>query len=510
MLLSSVLLPLLNFITRSVFIRCLGENYLGIEGVFTNILSFLSLANLGFDSAIAYELYRPLENKDFPRVHALMELYRQVYRIIGCVVFVLGLCIIPLLPHFVKDYELFGQLGLNPVVVFLMYLLNNAASYWFFAYKTTLVHAAQKKYLLTIAGYAVSIVGALAQILALVLTHNFLIYLAVQILFVILRQLLNAVVCDRCFPFLKEKASETVSKTERKRIFKDCYAIFFHRVNGTVLNVSDTFVLTSMAGMWFVGRYSNYLAIKNAIYGVVSIISSSLQASIGSLFSVDRKDWTRLLYRATTYATSLLYGIAAIGFAVLANEFIADIWIGDPFVVTTWDAGGRTVITPVALLIGVELYCSGHANVTALFRSGSGLFYRLRYRPIYTILINLVVSVLTVPHLGMAGCVLGTIAALLTGEILIDCFFINREALDQSPIPYLLRLLWQTALIAVSGALCFWLCGRIPLAGIPGFLVRGVICVVVPSAVFLGCTFRTTEFRYLYKTGLSLLKRSES
>ena len=506
-LLSSVLLPILNFVTRTVFIRCLGDSYLGIEGVFSNILMFLSLANLGFDAAIAYELYHPLEEKDFVRVHALMDLYKKVYRIIGCVILGAGLCLIPLLPVFVKDYELFAELGLNAVVVFLMYLFNSATSYWFFAYKATLMSAAQKSYVLTIVGYAVSIVGTLCQILALVLTHNFLVYLAVQILFAILRKLINAIVCDRRFPFLREKAPEPLPKEQRKKIFKECYAIFFHRMNGTILNVSDTIVLTSMAGMWYVGLYSNYLAVKNAVYGVVGVITSALQASMGSLFAADNKDWTRLLYRAVSYVTCWFYGIGAIGVAVLTDSFISDVWIGERFVVSGWEHAGHIVYTPLALLVGIELYFLGHANVGSLFRNTSGLFYRLRYRPIYSILVNLIVSLLTVPYLGIAGCVVGTIVALGTGEILIDSIVINRRALEQSPLPYFLRLLGHSAIIAVSGVLCWQLCRLVPLGGVAGFLVRGVICVVTPTALFLGLTCRSTEFRYLVRAGKFLLKR---
>ena len=48
---------LISFINRIIFVHCLSQAYLGINGLFTNVLSMLSLAELGISSAISYALY---------------------------------------------------------------------------------------------------------------------------------------------------------------------------------------------------------------------------------------------------------------------------------------------------------------------------------------------------------------------------------------------------------------------------------------------------------------------
>ena len=160
---SQFLVIILNFITRTVFISTLGKEYLGINGLFTDILTMLSLTELGFDTAINYQMYKPIAEHDDKRVRVLMKFYKQAYRVIGVVILALGLCLIPTLPYLIRDYDSLAPLGINAAVVFILYLLHSASSYLFFAYRSAIVKANQKTYLLETAGYAVSIVRNAAQ-----------------------------------------------------------------------------------------------------------------------------------------------------------------------------------------------------------------------------------------------------------------------------------------------------------------------------------------------------------
>jgi len=176
MYLSQILVIVLNFVTRTVFVYTLGEEYLGVNGLFTNLLSMFSLAELGVGTAIIFKLYKPIEEHNEPRIIALMKLFKKVYTVIGWVVAGLGLLCIPFLPYIIEDYETFEKLGINPIFVLMLYIFNSASSYWFFAYKQAIVRAHQKTYLLTLWGYGISIVAAAAQIFALLVTKDFILY----------------------------------------------------------------------------------------------------------------------------------------------------------------------------------------------------------------------------------------------------------------------------------------------------------------------------------------------
>ncbi len=506
---SSLLLVLLNFITRSVFINTLGVSYQGLEGIFSNILSMLSLTELGFGTAISFKLYKPIEEDDRPRMRALLNLYRQVYFIIGCVIAVIGLALIPFLPVLIKDYGRLDELGLNAVVLFLVYLFNSVSSYWFFAYKNAFVTATQKSYVLTIAGYAVSICSSIAQILVLIFLRDFLLYVLTQVIFTILRGLLYALIFDKRHPYLRGRTQDRVAPGELKGFFKDCGALFIYRINSVVVNSTDNLVLSSMLGLDAVGLYYTYSAIKTNLHTLLYTFLSSIQASLGSLYSTGNLDWSRLAFRIVQFCVTWLYGVGAIGFAVLANEFIP-IWMNGrtDLVVTTWTtAGGATVVTPVALLIGIEIMTLGMGENLGIFRSSMGLFQQMKYRPIASIIVNLVLSIVLVPCIGIAGCVVSTIVSFLTTTFILDPIILFKYGLKESPKGYYVRTVKYTAAVAAAGVLSWWLCSLIPLQGIWGFLVHGCVCVAASCAFFTLCFFRTTEFRYMLNTVKTLLPR---
>ena len=503
---ASLLVVALSFITRSVFINTLGTTYLGLEGIFTNILSMLSLAELGFGSAIVYKLYRPIEENDRRRIQVLMKLYRQVYRIVGLVILAAGVCLIPLLPHLVRDYETLADRGLNAVIIYLIYLANSVSSYWFFAYKTEFMKATQKSYVLELLGYGVSAAFSLSQIVVLLLTHNFYLYVLVTVIFTIIRNLLYAIICDRRHPYLKEKIPDKVEKSELKEFGKDCSALLLYRLSNVVIGGSDQIVLSAICGLDTVGLYANYVSIRKSLDNLFYSFLRSIQASLGSLYAVGNLEWSRLIFRVVNFFTVWLYGIGAIGIAVLTDEFIT-IWpgVGPSFVVSHWVWNGHTLVTPVALLLGIEFYLDGQKYYCGSFRNAMGLFQQLKYRPIFSVVVNLAFSLLLVPYLGMAGCVISTIIAALSVNLIVDPMIIFKHALKQSPRGYYLKNLLYKLVIGGAGVLTWFICRAIPWGGFFGFVVRGCLCVAVPSAVISLCFFRTSEFRFLVSTARQLL-----
>ncbi len=507
---SSLLTVLLNFVTRSVFIRTLGTSYLGIEGYFSNILTMLSLTELGFGTAIVFKLYKPLEEQDRPRILVLMKLYRRVYQIVGCVIAALGIILIPFLPVLVKDYDTFAELGLNAVGIFLLYLFRSACSYWFFSYKTVYLTANQKSYVLTTIGFFFNIANSLTQIAVLLLTGNFVLYIIVQVVFLIAKNIVSAHVSVKRYPIINEKTDDKISREELKDFFKDCSALLLYRIEATVISASDNLVLTALSGLTATGLYANYLSLKTAVRGLLENFSSSFRASLGSMYSTGNLEWTRLIFRVVNFLSAWLYGIGAIGIALLTNDFIL-LWLRDPgYVVTSWTGAGGTLVTPVALLLGIELYLSGQIYYCDVCRNAMGLFRQLKYRPIASIVINLGVGIATVPYIGLAGCVFSTIVAYVTTNLIVDPIVIHKHALKQPVGPYFARNILYAAALAAAGLLCRWLCALVALEGIAGFIVRGCICAAVPSAVFCLCFFRTREFRYLLRMGRDFLSRLPS
>ena len=502
---SSLLIILLNFVTRTVFVRTLGTSYLGIEGLFSNILSLLSLTDLGLGTAIIYKLYKPIEENDRQRILVLLKLYRQAYLLVGAVIVALGLLLIPFLPHLVRNYGRFAELGLNPILIFLIYLLNTASSYWFFAYKASFVQANQKSYLITVTSYALNVLSAILQIVSLAVFRSFLLYLAVSWFSTVLYGILASVICDRRFPYVREKTADHVSREELRDFAKDCGALMIYQVHNVVINSTDNIVLSAVIGLDAVGLYANYLVVKNSLRNILTTVMLAFQASLGSLNSVGNLDWSRLVFRAVNLLTVWLYGVAAIGSAVLLDDFLT-LWIGSDFVLSQWTFRGVTFAAPVALAIGVEFYIIGYRQFFAAFRNSMGLFRQMQYRPIASVIVNLVVCIPCVYVLGPLGCVLSTIVAGLTTNMIFDPVIIHRYGLKSAMRPYIARNAVYALVVAVSGFLCWKICSFITAVGVFGFLLRGFVCALLPSALLALCFFRTEEFAFLWNTGRSLLR----
>ena len=195
-----LLTTVLGFIVRTVFIQTLGKEYLGINGLYSNILSMLSLTELGLGTAMAYMLYKPLAVHDEKRVRVLLKFYKTAYRIIGVVIFLLGLAMVPFLRYLIKDYDSLAGLGIDAVLLFFIFLLSNVSSYLFLAYRSTVMRANQKRYILDVIGFGVSILIHVAWIVVLVLFKNFIVYKVTSSVILILQSIANGIIVKKYYP----------------------------------------------------------------------------------------------------------------------------------------------------------------------------------------------------------------------------------------------------------------------------------------------------------------------
>ena len=140
-MINKIITILIPFVMRTILIKVLGTQYLGLSSLFTSILQVLSLSELGIGSAMVFELYEPIAKNDTERICKLQKLYKNIYRIIGTVILILGLVLLPFLDKFIKGGY---PADINLYALYILYLLNSSASYLLFAYKTTILNAFQR------------------------------------------------------------------------------------------------------------------------------------------------------------------------------------------------------------------------------------------------------------------------------------------------------------------------------------------------------------------------------
>jgi O-antigen/teichoic acid export membrane protein len=478
---------LLSFITRTVFIKTLGRSYLGIGGLFTNILSLLSLTDMGVGMALNYRFYKPLKENNQKRIQVLLKFYKQMYTMIGAVILVLGLCLIPFLKYLIKDYQTFDSLGIKAGFVFLLYLMQSVSTYWFFAYKSAIIKADQKEYYINILGYGLTLATNILQIVVLLITNNYLVYISVVILMNIATGLINAKLADRMYPYIKEKVQESISKEERNEIFKDCGSIFIFSVNSVILKATDNLVLSTFIGLDIVGLYSNYLMIYNALKKIIKKFIRAAQPSIGNLFSTADNSEKYEFFQLMNYLMFISCGTASVCVAVLSDEFIRA-WLGEEYVIAM----------PFSILIGVELYMVGATQVMAQMRDVIGLFQKMKWSPVIGAVLNIVISIGLVQQIGIYGVLLGTIISQLLSAFAIYPYAICKYGFKNTKYvaDYYVTSMCFVAELVVAGLACWYMNQNIFVGhGMGSFIFHSVLTGATTVCMIMLFNLKNKVFR---------------
>ena len=312
-----------QFHCSHLFIRILGAEYLGINGLFTNIVTMLSLVELGIGPAIIFSLYKPLAENDIKKVQALMQLYKKAYTIIGFIVAVLGICITPFLHYFIKELPDIS----NITLIYVLFVINSAISY-FFAYKRNLIIADQRRYVDMLYRYSFFSILNIMQIVFLYITGSYIIFLILQIISTLLENIVVARRADKMYPLLKQRKHEKLDLETVQEIKKNTGAMVLHKIGDIALNATDNIVISAKVGIIWVGLYSNYLLIITALNIMIGQFFTSITASIGNFGITEGKEKVILIFQKVLFANFWMYGLSGICLYYLFNPFI-DLWLGE-------------------------------------------------------------------------------------------------------------------------------------------------------------------------------------
>lgn len=389
---------LISFISRIVFIRVLGKEYLGLNGLFTNILTVLSLAELGIGEAINFSLYKPLAINDTKKCNMLMQYYKKTYYIIGCAVLILGIAITPLVPLLINDLPDIYNLK----IIYILFVINTGISY-FYSYKRNLIIADQNRYIATIYRYLFYFILNVVQIVWLIVFKNYIGFLILQILNTLLENIFISKKANKMYPFLEQKESIQLDKETKREIVKNTKALMMHKVGGIAVSSTDNIILSKFVNLSEVGLYSNYSMILSALNAVFSQFYNSIIASVGNLFALKDKEKQYEVFEIIDFIGFCIYSLAFVGLAVLLNPFI-EIWLGSQFLFDKY----------IVLVLVINFYITGMRKSSMTFREASGLFYKDRWKSIVEAIINIVASLILVKKIGTIGVFLGTLISSIT------------------------------------------------------------------------------------------------
>lgn len=434
---SQILLAAISFFTTRLIKVSLGFEYLGLNGVFGNIIAFMGLTELGIGSAIVFALYKPLAENDTQLISSIMRFYRNAYRIIACVVFTLGLVILPLLKFFVKT-----TLSMNYVRgVFMLFVLNASASY-LLSYKRNLIFADQKNYIISLYTLVFSIITKVGQLVVFVFTNSYVLYLTVNIACTIGLNLLISWKADKLYPFLNEKKVEKMPVDVKTMLVSKIKALFAHSIGTFCVAGTDNILISYFLGVAVVGKYGSYFVIITLVNTVVNQIYDGISSSVGNFLAQNNSEETYLLYKKILLANSIINIFVTVCLATLLSPFVKW-WLGEDSVLDDL----------VVYLMVLSNFIGLIRRPIGSIKNAAGLFEQDKYAPLVESFINLSVSCILAHFLGLCGIVLGTIISSLSVPVWLQTKIVYNNVFKRSMYPFFLvslrDLLYSVGMVLV-------------------------------------------------------------
>lgn len=481
-----------SFICRTTLIRFLGNEAVSLNGLFWEIVSMLSLAELGIGIAIVYNLYGPLAQNDIERIKKIMRFFQQCYTAIFFIVLFAGSILTAIIPIFVNGLS-YSDSYLR--CVFFLYVIQSAISYSFVS-KTILLQADQKRYKTLMIQIIFKILQTLFTVLILLSTKNFIAYLGTMIISTFLTNIVATIQASREYPYLKESC-EPLSKKERKKILVNVKDIFVKKIAGYVTNSTDNILVSLITGTWWVGLLSNYSMLFNTVKQLENQISGGFAASMGDLAAKESSEYIDHILNGTTFLFQIFGSVLSAGLMACATTFVT-IWIGEEYILPEY----------VVLICCVNSYLTVVKDPLWQTMDACGLFSVDKKLAICSTLINLVTSIILGILYGMVGIFIGT-ALSTVFEIIGKSWSVYRIRLKRSVKDYSIRWLKMEFCQMVI----FILCLTVSRIAIPNlylrFIVQGVLAVLI--AVFVNGIFFFSELKILAKTlerRLSCIKKT--
>lgn len=474
---------IISFITRVVFIKYLGKKFLGLDGLFTNILTVLSLAELGVGEAITFGLYKPLAEKDEYRCAMLMQLYKKIYNYIGIFMLIIGASVIPFLQVLIKDIP--SNVG-NIKLIYYLFVINTATSY-FFSYKRNLIIADQNRYIATIIRYSCYCIMNVIQIIFLVIFKNYILFLIVQILFTLIENIWVSIKANKMYKFLNNKEKIKTEKRVKDEIITNTKAMMMHKIGYVMVDSTDNIIISSFIGLKDVALYSNYYLIIKGLNTILWQFFSSLTASVGNLFAINNGKDIHDVFQKIDFACFWIYAWTSICLLCLFNDFI-NLWLGNGFL---FDFN-------IVLVLVINFYINGMRKSVLMFKDAGGLFYKDRWKAILEGVLNIVVSVILAVKDGTLGVFIGTLISTILVCLWVESYILYKYGFKKPCKEYFvsyIKYLFSTIILAI---ITFYICNIFKLSGIGGFIYKLIVYIFIPNIIILLFTYKTDKFQYFY------------
>lgn len=480
-----MLILISTFVMQTVFIKTLGVEYLGAKGLFTNLVSFLSFAELGVGAAITYSLYKPLSENDHQSVSAVMNLFKKTYDTIGFIIFFIGI----FLSFFIKDMVRDGQVIPHIQLMFILFLLNTVVGY-FFTYMRSLLIASQQGYIDSLNRGFFMVMLSIIQIIILLTTHNFLFFLIAQIVVTVVSNVVITKTANKMFPYLTEHKDARVSDEIVGYMKKNIFGTISSRVGSIIVFGTDNILISKFIGLSAVGLYSNYMLVISGISSLINQMLSAVVSSLGNLGVTANLDYQLKIFYRYLYVVAFISYTTGITLIVMLTPFIK-LWVGK-----NYELQFLTLV-----LIVLNFFIGQMRQASLNFISSHGLYWPMRWKSLIEAMFNLVISFVLIQttKLGINAVIIGSIMNNIFINIWWEPLILFKYGFESNMGKYIkIYSLYFLIFISSVVLLVYLYLNKfsIPSKGIVEFFYQSILVFVSSVSVFMVVFSWTKEEKY--------------
>ncbi len=456
-----------NFISRTIIINYLGDEYLGLSSLFTSILQVLSMAELGFSSAIIYSMYKPLARGDRNTTCALLLYYKKVYHIVGSTILICGTLLAPFVPHLIH-----GKVpeDINIYLLYFLYLLNTGISYFLFAYKSALLIAVQRLDLTRLSYFIVNFIQHILQIVVLVVFKNYYVFVIILISSTACKNILAAYFANKKYPQYQCKGE--LDKATKIDVLGRVKGLLLSSISSVTYTTFDSIILSATMGLTTVAIYNNYLLIFSSVSKMIIMIRNSMQASVGNSIASESPE--------KNYKDMLLWQFL---FSIIATWCVALLLsLYQPFM-TLWVGSNRLLPEIDVFFLCSWFFFSIVQHAFYLYLSGNGLWWEMRWTYILSTITNIVLNYLLGKAFGTTGIIFSTLFANFIYGYIWQCHLLFRSYFKFSMWHYQMKQLFYLLICIIACISAYMINQQIELEGVLGLLCKGAVCICVSSTI---------------------------
>lgn len=472
---------ILSFLMRSVFIHTLGIQYTGVSSVFTDILTMLSLSELGIGTAIATALYEPLKNNDKDKIQKLMKFYSIAYKVIAVITLSIGIILLPFLKYLITDVP---DISENISIIFILYIIKTSASY-LMIYKTTLLNADQKQYIIKLLETVCIIIRYTIEIVCLLVFKKYMIYLFIEVFAIIIQNYIVTKRAEKEYPYAFKKTNKKLDKQELKSLYRDIKGLSMYQISSSIGNSIDNIMISGLISTTVVGMLSNYTLIRKQVEAIVKQFFSALVPSIGNLVAEKDIEKQYIVFNRILYFSFVLVNFCSVSMFVIFNSFI-NLWLGKEYLMGV----------NIPFIIALDFFLYIILQAIASFRTANGLFVKGQYRPLITTCMNIILTILFIKKFGVFGAIFATVLCRIFTQW-YDPFILFKYIFKKPFKYFLFKYCYYIILYLFITLITFSIANLFTCKNLFfDLLIRCLICVIIPNLGVIIFTFATEEFKY--------------